>query len=188
MLDLDDVKSELTNRDRIVLKLDDLKPAAVLMPYFIKDGREHLLLTVRSQKVAEHKGQIAFPGGHVEPGEPLLDCALREAKEEVNIDPDDVKILGSIDDIVTVTSYRVTPFLGQIPYPYEFIKSDYEIDEIIEVPIAPLLDEKNITKNMIASTTGEFAVYYFQWGDYVIWGATGRILANLLNLLYGKDL
>ncbi len=188
MLDLKNTETVLEKRERVTIKLDKLKPAAVLIPYFIKDEKEHLLLTVRSQKVANHKGQIAFPGGNQEEGEGVTECALRETWEEVGILPKDVKIIGKTDDIVTVSSFRVTPVLARVPYPYEWEKNDFEIDEIIEVPILPLLDEKNITKNIITSSQGNFAVYYFQWGSYNIWGATGRIVANFLNLLYGKDL
>lgn len=188
MLDLDKIKTLLKTRDRVVLDLDKLKPAAVLMPYFIKDNKEHLLLTVRSNQVANHKGQISFPGGYQEQGESLETCALREAWEEVGIKPLDANVIGITDDIVTVSSYRVTPFLAEIPYPYELKGNQFEISEILEVPLEPLLDEKNITKNIISSNHGDFAVYYFHWERYIIWGATGRIIANLLNLTYGKDL
>lgn len=188
MLNWEKTESVITGRDRVVLSEKSLKPAAILMPYFIKDGKEHILLTVRSQQVPLHKGQIAFPGGRQEPGEDLETTALREAEEEVGIHPQDVELIGPTDDIVTITSYRVTPFLGKIPYPYEFNRNPEEIAEILLVPFEALLAEENITKNVVSSSIGEFPLYYFNWNSHVIWGATGRILANLLNLLYGKDL
>jgi 8-oxo-dGTP pyrophosphatase MutT (NUDIX family) len=188
VLDLEKVKQDLASRQCRELSLDSLKSAAVLMPYLVKDGKEHILLTVRSQTVANHKGQIAFPGGHQDPGEDLQTTALRETHEEVGIDPSDVEIIGILDDIVTISSYRVRPYLGRVPYPYTYKCSSEEIDEILLVPFEELLDEKNITINSISSNQGEFSVYYFHWNGHVIWGATGRILAQLINLLYGKDL
>ena len=188
MIDPLQIKQQLSDRERLVLTEPSLKSAAVLMPYFIDNGREYLVLTVRSDQVRYHKGQIAFPGGNQDPGESLKTTALREAHEEVGIDPADVEILGAIDDIATVTSYRVTPYLGKIPHPYDFQLQETEIAELITVPINALLDDKNITQNTLSGSEGIFSVYYFRWEDYVIWGATGRILAQLLNILYGKDL
>lgn len=188
MLNWEKTESIITGRDRVVLSEKSLKPAAVLMPYFIKDGKEHLLLTVRSQQVPQHKGQIAFPGGRQEPGENLATTALRETEEEIGILPKNVALIGPTDDIVTITSYRVTPFLGKIPYPYEFKRNPEEISKILLIPMEELLADENITKNVVSSSIGEYPLYYFQWGSHVIWGATGRILANLLNVLYEKDL
>jgi 8-oxo-dGTP pyrophosphatase MutT (NUDIX family) len=188
-LDLNEVKNTLKARERREIDLDSLKPAAILMPYFIKDGKEHLVLTKRSEGVAHHKGQVAFPGGHQELGEDLQTAALREAHEEVGIDPADVEVLGALDDIVTVSSYRVTPFLGKIPYPYDFVACDDEIAKLLLVPIENLTREENIGINKVSGEAlRDHRIYYFEWGGDPIWGATGRIVAQFLNLFYGKDL
>lgn len=189
MLDLEKVKSDLAGRQRQVLNEPSLKPAAVLMPLLVRDRREHLILTRRTETVRHHKGQIAFPGGHQDPGEDLLATALRETYEEIGVSPKDVQVIGAIDDIATITNFRVTPFLGTIPYPYDFTLEKREIAELLLVPVEALLDENNITKNLISGRDGtSFEVYYFDWEGTVIWGATGRIVAQLLNLLFGKDL
>lgn len=188
MIDIQSAKNLLAERNQNKIPLETLAPAAVLIPYFVHNGREHLVLTKRSDTVATHKGQIAFPGGKPLEGETHLETALRETHEEVGITPSDVDVIGPLDDIVTVTSFRVRPYFGVIPYPYDFKICTQEIAELLLVPLDALVDEKNISKNLISNGDNQFSVYYFDWGAHCIWGATARILAQFLNLFYGKDL
>ena len=96
-------------------------PAGVLIPMYEKDGEHFVIFTLRTETVEHHKGQISFPGGAFNPGdENLLDTALRESFEEIGLFPSDVEVMGELDDQVTVSNFRITPFVGFIPYPYTF--------------------------------------------------------------------
>ena len=155
-------------------------PAAVLIPLFKREEEYHLLFTRRTQEVEHHKGQISFPGGarHPEDGS-LKTTALRESWEEIALHPDVVEVLGELDDLVTGTNFLVTPFVATIPYPYPLQPNPVEVEEIIEVPLAALLDERNLREE--PGPGGEPA-YFYDYGGRVIWGATARILKQFLDL------
>ena len=158
-------------------------PSAVLLPIYYKEGQCHILFTRRTDNVKEHKGQISFPGGARQDGESLLDTALREAAEEISLSPADVEVLGELDDTVTVVSnYIVTPFVGVIPWPYNLKADGWETDELIEAPIAALLD-KNSREDKDEVIEGKpVTSYFYHYGGRVIWGATARILHQFLEL------
>ena len=157
--------------------------SAVLLPIYYKEGQCHILFTRRTEKVKEHKGQISFPGGARQDGESLLDTALREAAEEISLSPADVEVLGELDDTVTVVSnYIVTPFVGVIPWPHNLKADGWETDELIEAPIAALLD-KNLREDKDEVIEGKpVTSYFYHYGGRVIWGATARILYQFLEL------
>jgi len=115
--------------------------SAVLLPLYNRDGQDHIVFIKRTETVGVHKGQISFPGGSREESDgTMLDTALRESHEEIGLKPEDVEVLGELDDEITTTSnFIVTPFVGMIPWPYRFIMSEIEVDEVIEVPIPALL-------------------------------------------------
>jgi 8-oxo-dGTP pyrophosphatase MutT (NUDIX family) len=158
-------------------------PSAVLVPIYNKEGQCHILFTQRTDNVKEHKGQISFPGGARQDGESLLDTALRESQEEVSLSPADVEILGELDDTATLTSnFVVTPFIGVIPWPHNLKADGWETDELIEVPIAALLEKKaREDKNEVIGGK-PVTSYFYHYGDRVIWGATARILHQFLEL------
>ena len=108
------------------------------MPVFLKKGQYHLLFIQRTERVKYLKGQISFPGGAYEKNDGLiLNTALREAEEEIGLIPKDVQILGELDDVLTATSnYIISPFVGLIPYPYDFRPDKWETEELLEVPPA----------------------------------------------------
>ena len=112
-------------------------PAAVLVPIYEKDGQYHILFIKRTEWVEKHKGEISFPGGTYEARDKtLLDTALRESAEEINLNPDDVEVLGELNNVSSVkTNYAITPFLAFIPWPYEFKVDGHETEEIFEAPI-----------------------------------------------------
>ena len=184
MLDLTTLQRILNSREKQTFKLNGFCPAAVLMPLMNIEGCEHILFTKRTETVEHHKGQISFPGGRLDDGENLLQCALRETHEEVGVKPADVKIIGQLDDIWTPTRYVVTPFVGAIPYPYDFQVSEAEIEEIILVPIGELLDPAIYEETEIEYQGLSAIVPYYRWGEKIIWGATGRILRQFLTLAY----
>lgn len=160
----------------------EARPAAVLVPLFLKDGRWHLLFTQRTETVQDHKGQISFPGGRHDPDDPsMLATALRETHEEIGLDPQDVTILGQLDEMYTVTQYRISPFVGVIPYPYPFRVNPAEIAELIEIPLEAFLDPANLEQRERAVLVGPpVPVYFYHIGSYTIWGVTARIVKDLL--------
>jgi 8-oxo-dGTP pyrophosphatase MutT (NUDIX family) len=181
---IDQIGKMLSSRKRRVIEHPPFSHAAVLVPLFQKDGNCHLLFTKRSQEVKYHKGEISFPGGVVdEEDKELINTALREAFEEIGLKESDVQIIGILDDIVTITEFIVTPIVGLFSYPYPFKVSEVEIAELIEVPLAFLLDEDCFSEREISRGGEREIVYAYQYGEHIIWGATARILRQFLDLI-----
>jgi len=172
---------------RQISRLNDprMTASAVLVPIFKKNGQYHLLFMQRTERVKDHKGQISFPGGAYEKEDnELLNTALREAEEEIGLAPHDVEVLGELDDMLTVaTSYIISPFVGLIPYPYPFKLDHFETEELIEVPIATLLDKNCFSESKSISNGQEIEVYFYKYENKVIWGATARILKQFLGIV-----
>lgn len=160
------------------------KRAAVLVPAFFKENELYIVFTKRSQTVMYHKGEISFPGGAFSTEDKdLSETALRESWEEIGIKPKDVKIIGELDTTETLTSnYVIKPYVGLIPYPYEFTKSVAEIDEIFLIPLADLMN-KNKCESGYWEEDGLDDIYSYRYGGEVIWGATAIILNQLLNII-----
>jgi len=181
---IDQIRKMLSSRKRKVIEHPPFSHAAVLVPLFKKGGDCHLLFTKRSEEVKYHKGEISFPGGVVdEEDKELINTALREAHEEIGLKESDVQIIGVLDDIVTITEFIVTPIVGLFPYPYPFKISEAEIAELIEVPLASLLDEDCFSEREISRGGQREIVYAYQYGEHIIWGATARILKQFLDLI-----
>ena len=155
-------------------------PSAVLVPIYEKDGQYHILFIKRTERVEKHKGEISFPGGTYEAQDKtLLATALREGAEEISLNPDDVEVLGELDNVSSVkTNYAITPFLAAIPWPYEFKVDGYETEEIIEAPIATLMNIGRSRQELRGSVT--VTTYRYNYQGRIIWGATARILAEFL--------
>ena len=166
-----------------------LRRSAVLIPLFNVASEYRVLFTKRTDSVEAHKGQISFPGGRIEEedGSPL-ETALREADEEIGLSRKDVTVLGQMDDARTVSSnYIVHPFVGLIPYPYDFKTSVQEVKELIEVPFQVFLSGDSAGENtpvVYAGATYQTLAYHYR-GE-VIWGATARIMQNLVDLVKRK--
>ena len=185
------IRRILSQREKQNIVVTDvpLAPAAVILPLYQKEGEYHVLFTKRTEKVEHHKGQISFPGGARHEEDPSLkDTALRETFEEIGVHPEDVEILGELDSMRTVSSsFLIIPFVAVIPYPYEFTVNTDEIEELVEVPLSALLDEKNYRE--------EFQIYQgitywgsvYEYRDKVIWGATARILKQFLDLVFSEN-
>lgn len=179
-----ELKQTLAQRQKRRIADAKLIPSSVLVPLYNKEGQYHVLFTQRTNNVKEHKGQISFPGGARQEGDKtLLDTALRESAEEIGLAPGRVRILGELDDTITTTSnYIVSPFVGLIPWPYEFKVDGWETEAIIEVPIAALMVKGSLREE--TEVTGGQAVtsYFYNYQGKVIWGATARILHQFLEL------
>ena len=185
---VEQIRKVLAQREKQVVTFHNhpLSPAAVLLPLFNKNGEYHMLLTKRTETLMYHKGQICFPGGaRHESDEDLVHTALRETHEEIGVEPRDVDVLGELDSMGTITSnFLITPYVGIIPYPYEFKVSYDEIESIIEVPLVELLDEKNCREEAY-DLEGEILIgNVYDYQGNVIWGATARMLKQFLEIAY----
>ncbi len=158
-------------------------PAAVLVP-IIPVKKPKLLLTTRTANLRQHAGQVAFPGGRIDPedGGPVH-AALREAQEEVGLDPQSVNVLGLSDDYHTGTGYRVQPVVGLVPARPKLLINPAEVANIFEVPLEYALDPVNhqIRESLWQGRMRRY--YVIEWGAHTIWGATAGMLVNLAGRL-----
>jgi len=170
--------------DGLMAQMPSLVRAGVLLPLFCKDGSYHILFTRRTDKVKRHKGEISFPGGIYDTSDGDLSAtALREADEEVGIKPQDVELLGALDEVMTMTDFIVSPFVGLIPFPYPFVLSEEEIAEIIILPLFDFLKEGVLSEEDWTYQEKTAKVYTYHCGGHVIWGATAKILRQFLDLI-----
>ena len=158
--------------------------AAVMLLLYEHAGEPHLVFQKRSELVLHHKGQISFPGGAVDPTDPdLRFTALRETHEEMGVDPSHVDVLGQIDELVTISDFRVTPFVGWLErYPYEFKTPPVEVAYLLEVPVPHLLDPRNFVLDRRTVDGREVLLPSYRFRDDLIWGATARMLTNFLDI------
>lgn len=182
----EDVRRRLEAAPGRPLNLPDvaLREAAVLVPMFVRGGVPHLLFTRRPLTLRNHAGQISFPGGARDPSDPTpLHTALRETWEELGIPAQAIQVLGVLDEIPTITRFRVVPFVGAIPGDFAYVPSPSEIEEVIEVPLHALMDPAIHRVETRRVEEQEREVYFYDYGRHVIWGATARILKDLLGRL-----
>ena len=160
-----------------------LRNAAVLVPLFVRGGEEQVLLTLRRMELRRHAGQVSFPGGSIEPGEEPLQAALREAEEEIGLDPARVEVLGRLDDtLVLTTGFCLTPWVGLVPYPYPYVAHPREVEEILYVPL-PALARPGVHRTEEWEVLGRPGlVHFYELPDLTVWGATARVLYQLLSL------
>lgn len=142
-----------------------------------------VILTVRREHLRAHAGQIAFPGGRLDPGEDHVAAALREAQEEIALDPAVVQVIGSADPYRTITGYRVVPIVGSIPPGLELAPHEEEVADLFEAPLSFLLDPAN-HRRMSAEYQGATRHYWqINWQHRRIWGATAAMIVNLARRL-----
>jgi 8-oxo-dGTP pyrophosphatase MutT (NUDIX family) len=155
-----------------------LKDASVLIA--ITDRAEPgLLLTVRREHLRTHAGQIAFPGGRVEPDEDSVDAALREAFEEILLEPSLVDLVGTLDPYRTVTGYVVTPVVAVVPPDLPLKPHEHEVAEVFEAPLDYVLDSANQHWRSALLQGRERHYYEILWNERRIWGATAAMIVNL---------
>jgi 8-oxo-dGTP pyrophosphatase MutT (NUDIX family) len=166
---------------------DEARPAAVLIPFLHIEGDWHILFTRRTDTLPEHSGQVAFPGGRTDPHDTSpANTALREANEEINLDPHDVQILGYLQRMPTITNYCVTPVVGVIPWPYKFSLKKEEVSRIFTIPLKWLCNPSNhyIQERALPSPYAPLPVVFFkQYDGETLWGVSARITLNLLKIL-----
>ncbi len=165
-------------------RADRVRVAAALVLLYPRDGRPHLLLTVRAGDLRRHSGQVSFPGGAIEPGEAIASAALREAAEEVGLDPSIVRVLGPLTPLhIPVSDFIVHPIVGVMDRTPEFAHAAAEVARVLQVPIDELLDPARVhlTTRMRGDELVE--VPYFDLGGEIVWGATAMMLSELLSIL-----
>ena len=167
--------------DAVAIEVRGRTDAAVLVPLYVKSGELHAVFTKRRDDLRRHPGEISFPGGRYEEGEPdLRATALREAQEEIGLPPDAVEIVGALQPTPTiVTGYAVYPFVGLIDAGRTWTLSAREVAEVIELSIRDLIDgygRRRLVRRGLPIRTDTYLV-----SDHLIWGATARILADLLD-------
>ncbi|RLT41738.1 MAG: CoA pyrophosphatase [Chloroflexi bacterium] len=170
------------------LDLEGRRDAAVLLLLHEIDGEEHILLQVRTSTVQHHRGEISFPGGRRDRSDvTLLDTALRETHEEIGVPPAMVEVFGMLDDTETrVSNYRVRPFVGAVAPGFDaFLHAEREVSALLQVPVSHLVDPASHVWKAVEQDGATVAMPAYQFGEHVIWGATARILAQLLGLLDG---
>lgn len=170
----------------------DFKPspnrraAGVLVLFYLKQGRLHLVFFRRTEKVPTHKGQVAFPGGSGEAGDrDLADTALREAWEELGIDRTRVVMLGALKPFDTfVSNFVVSPFCGWlVDQDPVFVAQPFEVAEVLEVAVDQLRDRRNRHRGRVPGFSIPMPLPYYRLGETVVWGATGGIVEELLEAL-----
>ena len=173
-----DPPHDLLSGDIIEGQDEEPSPAAVLLA--ITDRSEPgLILTVRRDHLRTHAGQVAFPGGRIDPGETPVQAALREAHEELALEPAEVTILGEADPYRTVTGYHVSPVVGLVPPDLNLTPNPGEVAGWFEAPLDFVLDPAN-QRRMSAEFRGRMRHYYqIDWEGRRIWGATAAMLVNL---------
>lgn len=173
------------------LKVDNphaLRPAAVLIGLIEHEDGPTVLLTRRSDTLRSHTGQIAFPGGRCDPGETPWQTALREAQEEVALDPAFVTVAGLLHGYQTVTGFHVTPVVGFIDPKATFVASPEEVADVFETPFAFLMDPANHQRQSREAPDGARRHFYaMPWNDWFIWGATAGMLRSLYEALYDES-
>ena len=162
-------------------------PAAVLIPLFLDQGDWNLLFTRRTDSVDVHRGQVAFPGGRIEPGDrSAAEAALRESEEEIGLRAADVRVLGQLNPLLTVTQFAVTPVIGVIPWPYPLRPNHKEVAKCFGVPLSWLAQSANLKVHSRQPLVPGITVQVYSFKPYegeVIWGVTARITKSLLDLL-----
>lgn len=162
-----------------------LSDAAVLVPLVERQGGLHVILTRRSDALSKHSGQIAFPGGRLDPGETPVQAALREAQEEIGLDPAFVRPVGLADDYETITAYRVTPVVAFVAPGFTLAPAEAEVAEVFEAPFSWLMDAANHELRTGRDPRGvERRFYVMPWEGRAIWGATAGMIRGLYERLF----
>ena len=160
-----------------------LRCAAVLLPLTFVQDEWHVLFTRRTDRVESHKGQVSFPGGACDEGETTPEeTALREAEEEIGMHPADVNVLGKLSQMITVSSFRVSPIVGVIPHPYAFKVSGFEVGRVFTIPLLWLANKKNYWEFSLKESERSLIAYHPYDGE-LLWGATARMTVNFLKVI-----
>jgi len=183
MSSIEIIKTTLSTNATKPLTIEGFRSAAVLVPLMKTTNGLELLFTVRSSKLSSHAGQIAFPGGRLDDGEDFVQAALRESFEEVGIQNSTVEVLGELDQHPSPARYVVTPIVGLVE-PQDLILNEDEVEEVFTVgldeikTIVPYSEDRHLNGY-------SRRLYYYPYQERIIWGLTGNVIKNLLDVMDG---
>ena len=181
---LAELESVLSSRPPKHMDGPDVRPAAVLLLVFPKNGQYYVHVQKRSRHLKNHAGEACFPGGKPRPqDESLLATALREAYEEEDINPEDVTILGRLNDTPTRTGYSMRVFVGTIPQPYAYRPNPQEVDEVVDVPLAALQSPSNWREEARWQDGRMTTTHAYAYGPHIIYGATANVMREFLEVV-----
>jgi len=164
----------------------DSVAAAVLVPLLEVDGETHVLFIKRPETMSTHQGEIAFPGGKLDPAvdDDVRAAALREAREEIGLDPAAVEIVARLTGVATAASrFTISPFVGFLDRAPELVPNPAEVVRVLQVPLSELMDASLYREERWDSFRPDMSVFFFELADETVWGATARILTDLLTRL-----
>ena len=166
------------------LQIDGFRRASVLVPLLYGPDGVEVLFTVRAARLKSHAGEIAFPGGRLDPGETHMEAALRETEEEVGLSVTPEQVLGRLSDHPSPAGYVATPYVAQVPWPQELTLNPAEVDAAFTVPLAELAAIEPQTR-VAELARYRRLLYSYRWGEYLIWGCTGNVVRDLLEVIAG---
>jgi 8-oxo-dGTP pyrophosphatase MutT (NUDIX family) len=166
-----------------------VRQSSVLLLLFPEEDRLYICLTRRPSTMRHHPGQISFPGGKVEEEDISAEVtALREAREEIGVDPFSVEVLGKLSDLfVEVSQFSIQPFLAWSEKKPEFLINSGEVEELILMPLDDFIKDEIISETELETVTGPLRIKYYPFGKEVIWGATAMILSELIEILKSQN-
>jgi len=168
------------------------RQAAVLIPILVAEEVWQLLFIRRTENLVEHSGQVAFPGGSLESQDSSIEiAAMREAREEIGLQPPDIHILGKLEPIWTITNYLVTPVVGSIPWPYPLVLESREVSRVFTIPLWWLAEPKNyqiVMRDLPAPLPRITTIYYKPYDNEILWGVSAKITQNLIQTLFPEKI
>lgn len=183
-MNLEKLQKALKNNHFEDIPLNNYRPSAVLVPILLRKKQTTLLLTQRSEQVSDHKKQICFPGGSRDPGDQHEEeTALRETEEELGIAQNKITILGRLSQHFTPTRFYITPFIGIIKTPLRLKPNPMEINRVLEIPLEHFQKSENIYIQKAEFFSKEWNLPFYRYKNDLIWGVTGRIIAELISKL-----
>ncbi len=179
----EEIRAALARHKRVPLPAGPV-PSAVLIPLFMKDGACHILFTKRAENLTHHRGEVSFPGGVYQPEDrDTIHTALRETWEEVGIAPEEVEILGVLDDFLSIHNYLVTPYVGLVAPGYKLLPNPAEIGRVIEVPLSFLLTPGIFHLRDWTWQGRTIPLYCVDYQGDRIWGLTGAMLKQFIEII-----
>ncbi len=173
------LRKRLRERPRRSISYPDYRKAAVLILFFEKEKSPHVIMTLRTERVSTHKGQVSFPGGGFDSTDrDFLNTALRETHEEVGIEPSAVEVIGEFDEYISIMGFHVYVFAGALNSKPEYRPCTDETEQVLEVPLSMFINEEYERCEKLEHEGREFDVYYYNFNGITIWGMTARIMTD----------